>query len=281
MIILPEEHDVIRQVLTKAFGDAEDRPQILDSDFSDYDGVRIAIHYAASEGTILRVSISSPCWEELQSFDVMSYLDEKYGQWKVEPAPNMNYTLQFDIATPPDNVEDVISSVARLKTTMYSAPFKNTIKKVVDGKADNSIVQLAYRPKEMIYLKAQSDGILIIFSLHFMDVTEAAIARVFCQEFQDAKNNHALSSCPPCRFDDSVPTDLEGVPGVTDKDMVGFVSFKLDPHHYAGNHEETVSARLQNFRTYLAYHIKATKAFLHFRMRRRGASWLQEWERND
>ncbi len=276
MIGIEEEHDVIRQSLEKMFIAGEERPAALMTDFSDFDGVRIKMN-ALPDSNELTVSVFSPCWASLQSFNAEEHLDAVFGEYKTETAEDMSYSIKFDLNALPEDTAALVDSVSRIKTVMYNAPLLDSIKAVNAGSGfSDQFKKLDYRPKEAMYYRAQRDGVVVIFSVDCIDPMEAAIARVFCQEFDAARKQPNMSSCPPCQFTDMIPQDLEDTPDV-DKVGVGFVAFKLDTHHFEGAKAAAIGARLQNWRTYLAFHIKGTKAFLHGRMRKRGATWLAEW----
>ena len=49
----------------------------------------------------------------------------------------------------------------------------------------------------------------------------------------------------------------------------------LFPRHLAKQRREDVISHIQTFRDYFHYHIKASKAFIHTRMRKRTADFLQ------
>ena len=49
----------------------------------------------------------------------------------------------------------------------------------------------------------------------------------------------------------------------------------LEPRHVAGERLEKAITLLSGFRNYLYYHFKATKTYLHMRMRKRVQTWLQ------
>ena len=71
-----------------------------------------------------------------------------------------------------------------------------------------------------------------------------------------------------------------GVPGGTDvseekqEDKV-YISFVLFSKHWKGPMAEKSVSALCMFRNYLHYHIKASKAFMHMRMRKRADDLLQ------
>jgi len=131
-----------------------------------------------------------------------------------------------------------------------------------------------YRDNEAFFLKPEGDRCIVIFSVYFKDADDQILARVFLQEFQDAKRT--LNNVPHVNFSQKEPPlELKGVKGVTTDGNQGYVSFVLfKPHIEAKNRDKTIN-NIQTFRDYLHYHIKCAKGYLHTRMRNRVDSLLQ------
>jgi len=55
------------------------------------------------------------------------------------------------------------------------------------------------------------------------------------------------------------------------------ISIVLFPRHLTPQRRYEVISHIQTFRDYFHYHIKASKAYIHSRMRRRTADFLQGW----
>lgn len=53
------------------------------------------------------------------------------------------------------------------------------------------------------------------------------------------------------------------------------ISVVLFPRHLTAQRRDEVISHIQTFRDYFHYHIKASKAFIHSRMRKRTADFLQ------
>lgn len=95
-------------------------------------------------------------------------------------------------------------------------------------------------------------------------------------------------------FRNDPPLELQNVSGLpSGKGEVGYITFVLFPRHLARQRREEVISHIQTFRDYFHYHIKASKvslavflfsrscltmaiqAYIHSRMRRRTADFLQ------
>lgn len=138
------------------------------------------------------------------------------------------------------------------------------------------VMAIHYRDEEAIYMKAGHDRVTVIFSTVFREETDRVFGKVFIQEFVDARRR-AIQNAPQVLFRTEPPLELHGVPGVTDSGTgeIGYVTFVLFPRHLTKQRREEVISHIQTFRDYFHYHIKASKAYIHSRMRRRTADFLQ------
>lgn len=153
---------------------------------------------------------------------------------------------------------------------------------------------IRYREEEAIYVKASHDRVTVIFSTVFREETDRVYGKVFIQEFVDARRR-AIQNAPQVLFRNDPPLELQGVEGFknTTKGEVGYVTFGkserhikskspfsdhwtvLFPRHLTPQKMEQVISHIQTFRDYFHYHIKASKAYIHSRMRKRTADFLQ------
>lgn len=150
-----------------------------------------------------------------------------------------------------------------------------------------------YREEEAIYVKASHDRVTVIFSTVFREETDRVFGKVFIQEFVDARRR-AIQNAPQVLFRNDAPLELQGVPGIqnTGSGDIGYVTFGkrekllrleaftdriivLFPRHLTPQRMTDVISHIQTFRDYFHYHIKASKAYIHSRMRKRTADFLQ------
>ncbi|ETS88187.1 hypothetical protein PFICI_02015 [Pestalotiopsis fici W106-1] len=138
------------------------------------------------------------------------------------------------------------------------------------------VMAIHYREEEAIYVKASHDRVTVIFSTIFREETDRIFGKVFIQEFVDARRR-AIQNAPQVLFRNDPPLELQGVPGVksSTEGEVGYVTFVLFPRHLTPQRMPDVISHIQTFRDYFHYHIKASKAYIHSRMRRRTADFLQ------
>ncbi|KZT57915.1 arp2/3 complex 34 kDa subunit [Calocera cornea HHB12733] len=286
MILLESHNVIIENTLTEKF----QKPSALDVQFVDYDGVRF--HLSTPERkTLLILSMSIRCWDELVKYGAQDLIQREYGKW-IAPfvEPEYNVSLQFDTDQVPEGEdrEALIHSIALLKRNALAAPFERAFLKQyelesipapIDGSAreEGELMQIHYRDEEAIYIRASHDRVTVIFSTMFKEETDRITGRVFLQEFVDARRLPSIQNAPQVLYSNrEPPLEIRHLSGLKDTEDVGYVTFVLFPRHFAT--PDTAAAtisRIQLFRDYLHYHIKCSKAYMHSRMRHRVTEFLK------
>lgn len=262
-----------------------DDPQPFAARIPDFDDVAFEVVVAAGSLSTIKVSMSMPCWKDLQASDVETHLKSVYGDMMVP-------------ATAPNNVAVAVSVekhgslagwsaaatlVASLRRHAMAAPFVKAFGAVLGGTgatAPSAVVR--FRPREPILIMPRGDRVIIIYALHFGDPTDRAMARIIAQEF--VESTRTVANAPPCAFTDrdrEAPGELRGhpdvpAPGAGPDTLVGYLSFGVFTRHFDNEAKrEAVITQLAHFHPYLDYHIKAAKSHLHARMRARVDGWMQ------
>lgn len=211
------------------------------------------------------------------------------------PEPGFQFSIVVDLEqlpAEPEAREALVTKIALLKRNMMAAPFeaafaeyyklkeaasKYTSEEAPQGvREGGEVMAIHYREEEAIYCKASHDRVTVIFSTVFREETDRVFGKVFIQEFVDARRR-AIQNAPQVLFRNDPPLELQGVPGVknTGTGEIGYVTFVLFPRHLTPQRMPEVISHIQTFRDYFHYHIKASKAYIHSRMRRRTADFLQ------
>ena len=179
--------------------------------------------------------------------------------------------------------------MSQLKRNVLAAPFEKAFQAQSEGN-ETPLMALHYRDHEAIYIRAQADRVTVIFSTEFKEETDRIMGRVFLQEFVDARRQPSIQNAPQVLYSQrEPPLELKGVNGLIDSENLGYVTFGmyfniqyplrlyivLFPRHFAGAAAMDCISKIQLFRDYLHYHIKASKAYMHSRMRARVDSFLK------
>ncbi|CCU76087.1 ARP2/3 complex 34 kDa subunit [Blumeria hordei DH14] len=292
MLLLDYQNILIQSVLTERLSGAS--LASIDQIVSDFDGVTFHVSTQDSKSKIL-VSIQVSCFDELLEYGAQQVLEREYGSLVVAPETGYNFSIQIDLGNIPeekDARDELIRKISLLKRNAMAAPFEHafdehyrlaeeaskfTSEEAPQGvKEGGAIKSIHYRDEEAIYIKASYDRVTVIFSTLFREETDRVFGKVFIQEFVDARRR-AIQNAPQVLFRTDPPLELQGVPGFKDNGNgeIGYVTFVLFPRHLTRQRRDEVISHIQTFRDYFHYHIKASKAYIHTRMRRRTADFLQ------
>ncbi|CEJ82603.1 Putative Arp2/3 complex [[Torrubiella] hemipterigena] len=293
MLLLDYQNVLIQSVLTERFSGAP--PASVDQTISDFDGVTFHISNLPDTKTKILLSLQIRCFQDLVRYGAQQVLQREYGDYACEVEPGYDFSVLIDLENLPASKEErdaLALKFALLKRNAMAAPFEQayeehyklkeeaskftTEEAPQDLKDGGEVKAIHYREEEAIYVKACHDQVIVIFSTVFREETDRVYGKVFIQEFVDARRR-AIQNAPHVLFRTDPPLELQGVPGVknTSGGEIGYVTFVLFPRHLTPQRMEHVISHIQTFRDYFHYHIKASKAYIHSRMRKRTADFLQ------
>lgn len=265
MILLEFANKIIEETFLRQFG--AEKKEAMDITLADFDGVTYHVYTPGDNKAVLNISMCMPCLNSLANFGVGDAINGIYGAFVTDTESGYDVSLSIDTSTIGKEDHAALSKeVALLKRNCMSAPFEACFDQA--GKEDIPTIEIQYRDRESIWLQVGKDRVTVIFSIEFKDADDVIFAKVFLQEFKDAKRN--VKNCPPVDYrTKEPPAELDGVPGVKAGDNIGFVTFVMFPRHWEGKRRGNTISLLQTFRDYLHYHIKCSKAYMHTRMRAR------------
>ncbi|KAF2723211.1 P34-Arc-domain-containing protein [Polychaeton citri CBS 116435] len=292
MLLLDYQNILIESILKDRFA-PDATPSSIDQVVSDFDNVTYHISTPESKTKIL-ISLNIKCWQELVHYGAQSVLEREYGPYITQPEQGYDFSVLIDLEQLPAEEEaraDLVRRVSLLKRNTMAAPFeqafdeyqalheeasKYTSESAPQGVEEGGELRtIHYREQEAIFVKASHDRVTVIFSTTFSDETDRVFGKVFLQEFVDARRR-AIQNAPQVLFRNDPPLELQGLSGLASgKGEVGYITFVLFPRHLTPHRKEEVISHIQTFRDYFHYHIKASKAYIHSRMRRRTADFLQ------
>jgi len=273
MLLLDYHNKIVEDTLLEKFNVTDGKYDSVEAIVADFDGVLFHLFTDANQKNLLSVSISIKCWSELSKSGVEGVLKTQYGSNLVAPESGYNATVQVDCSRPPADKAAFARNVALMKRHAFAAPFYKVFNDI-EAKKPGNLVEVAYRDDEAIYIKPETDRCIVIFSVRFKDQDDVVFAKVFLQEYADARKT--ISNAPSVTYSQKEPPmELKGVRNLRVGEAQGFVSFVLfQPHIAAAKREKTID-NIQTFRNYLHFHLKCSKAYLHTRMRNRVRTFLQ------
>jgi len=266
MIILDYHNKIIEDTILDKFNnkDAEGKFDALDISLADFDGVTFHVSTPDSnQRNLVQISMSMKCWVQLKANGVDNVLNAHYGSYLVTAESGYDVSVQIDLNKPPADL---------LKRHALAAPFYKVFDNMTGG-----LIEILYRDDEAIYLKPEAERLIVIFSVAFKDPDDVVFAKVFLQEYQDARKT--MSNAPSVTFSQKEPPmELSSLKNLRVGSNNGFVSFVLFPAHIK-KREPTID-NITEFRNYLHYHIKCSKAYMHTRMRNKVRAFLQVLNRS-
>ncbi|KAI5799153.1 Arp2/3 complex, 34 kd subunit p34-Arc-domain-containing protein [Peziza echinospora] len=290
MLLLEYHNLLIKTLLTERF--SSPTPANIDQIVSDFDGVTFHISTPESKTKIL-VSINVKCFADLAKYGANDVLSREYGPYVTTPEAGYNFSILLDLENLPAEQEDrdaLIHNVSLLRRHAMAAPFELAIdthhKLAAEASkftavsapesSSSEIMAIHYRDEEAMYIQASDDRVTIIFSTVFREETDRIFGKVFLSEFVDARRR-AIQNAPQVLYRNDPPMEIRNVPGVrTDESGdIGYITFVLFPRHLTPQRRDESISHIQTFRDYFHYHIKAAKAYMHSRMRRRVADFLK------
>lgn len=197
---------------------------------------------------------------------------------------------------------------ACMKRNLLGFPLARALEGLVDeSKALTTDVVIQYRPEESIYVCPDQGKVTVVYALSFPDPNDMEIAKVFLEEFTVAKRQRELGSSPSVNFGPSPPGELSGFHLAKNEAIVGYLSLSesaslaitiLTPSELTVSLARSFAAfeklhvrnpemlskavdMLFSFRSYLHYHIKCCKGYMHTRMRFRVDELLKVLNRAD
>jgi len=274
MLLLEYHNRIIEDMLLEKFAVTDGKYESVEAIIADFDAVTYHLFTDANQKNILFISVSMKCYGELQKYGVDDILSKQYGSLLVSAEQGYDVCLQIDCANPPQDRVGFARNVALLKRHAFAAPFYKAFNDIEQKKGSGALLEIPYRDEEPVYIKPEVDRCIVIFSIQFKDPDDVVLAKLFLQEYADARRT--MSNAPSVSYSQKEPPlELRGVRNIKVNDAQGFVSFVLFQPHMSGTKKEKTIDNIMTFRNYLHYHLKCSKAFLHTRMRNRVRTFLQ------
>jgi len=286
-IHLEPGHRVIAETVGARVRAEPDMREACDVKADDFDGVSIYINVKPEQKDMMYVSIQVPCFADIKDAVGDRYFDELYApHGKVDqPAqPGYNLTFLFDLnqlPPTPEGKDQLVEKISTIKRDVVGAALWVCFKALLTGsKPPRPYYVIPYRPKECMYVVPQDDLVVVVYAISFENHVEQAIAKVFLQEICiSRRQSRDLMTAPSVTYTPEPPHELKTInppirPNVDPK-FCGYVSLAISKRIVESGRLEKVVTLTEGYRSFLMYHVQATKSQLHTRIRRRANSWLQ------
>ena len=249
--------------------------EACDLKFSDFDDVQFRLSVLRDTPQMCKINVMCAAWTAFGSQGSQALLESLFPGMLTDADEGYHVALEFDIEALTDPNE-FLEQVSDLKKWIFGGPIKRAFNALVAKKVtDTALKRFDIRADETIFVCPKQDRVVIIIYLSFVDATDKALSKVFLQEFAECKRAVSGVSVPNVSYSKEAPTELAGQSFNNVSESSGFILFQFEEKALTGTNSDAALQLLTGFRSYLLYHIKASKTYLHMRMRKRVAGWLQ------
>ena len=204
-------------------------------------------------------------------------------------ASDSGVTLQVNSTALPEDASVVVDTFAAIKHHVAGAPYKHLLTHLQAGTSVSlTPFCVNFKGTETTYFLPGPDRVMFAYGMQFPDPTDAALVRVLCQQFADVQRTMgaapAVSVCELGATGQTVPREItdSGLPLLTQggEGFSGYIALTFFQGHVDDATKLANTLTLAStFRTYITYHLKAAKSYIHSRMRNRVDSLLQVLKR--
>jgi len=263
----PVVADVDDEEKSKSSGPPQRDP--IDVRLCDFDDVSYHVTIDAGNRSLLRVSISVPCYRDIEKKGAADAVKNVYKELVTKPEEGYDVTLEINMDKLPAKEEELVRKVELLKTNIIGGVFDSYFSALLNGKALTESFKFSLRGDTMVYFIPRPDKVIVVYDIDLHDESDIAIIRLMMQEFVDCRKR--LGAAPPCTFSNQPPLEMKefGITEPKPENRVGYITLAVFKSHLENNRKERIINRMQLFRNYIMYHIKCSKAYFHSRMRAR------------
>lgn len=277
MILLSPSNRILEDIVSQRIKKVVDLKEPCDARLCDFDDVSYHISVNPEVPGIMDVSMTCSCYDQIKGLGADSLLQELYGPYVVDPVGDANVTLRIDLNQPIKNPEELIKSLAQLKTNIVGAPINYFLSCLQKGEVPNP-AKVSVTKDASIFFFPKADRCTLVYSLDFADKSDLVIAKVFLNAFVEARRT--VPSAPICSFDVKPPMEMKHFGIEEPTGNIGFLAITLLKEHVAAQDKKVAAVGLLHMlRNYIKYHIKCSKAYFHSRMRARVVALLQVMNR--
>ncbi|CDW54907.1 actin protein 2:3 complex subunit 2 [Trichuris trichiura] len=275
MILIDCHHEVIYEKLMQRFSSAVggSKAELIDIVLADFDNVTYHLSNPGNDRNQIMVSIALKFYKDLQEHGADELIQREYGSYLAAvPEEGYNVSLLYNLTSLPADYSDLARKASRLKRNCFASVFEKYFVLQEKGIEGSKRAVIHYREDETMYVEAKADRVTVIFSTTFKDPGDVIIGKVFLQEFHGRRGSQ---TAPQLIYSHGEPPmELKSTDARTG-DNVGYITFVLLPGHTNPQSRDNTIDLIHMFRTYLHYHIKCTKAYIHSRVRGKTNEFLK------
>jgi len=275
MILLERGNRILGEtVSSKINHDAEEKVEAFDVRLCDFDDVQYRVLIEAEKKNIMKIAMNLPCYTYIEKNGGKDAFTAAYKDMIIEPIQGFDLTVKVDLdaLTDQKQKDEVVEKISCMKANVVGGVFDYYFSALLKGTSITDPFKFDLRADTIVYFFPKPDRVTIVFSIDFKEKVDRAIAKIFMQEFVEARR--AQQAAPPVQWGVNPPLELAHFKISEPTGNLGFISFAVLKTHLDNNKKDRVINVLQCFRNYLQYHIKCSKSHFHASMRARVASLL-------
>jgi len=281
MILLPLNNRILSetvaaQVINPRLNQ-EGKRDAIDVKICDFDEVAYSIKIDEKTRETMTIAISCPSYGTIEDKGAQAALQGAFGDMVSEPPDNFDAAITVTFDSLPEEEKDLLALVEKIsmmKTIVLGGVFRMAFDDMNAGKKPKAFhFDLRGDTRISLHPGKKDKRLTLIFKIDFNNDINKTIAKVFMQEFVDAKRK--VRGGPSFAWSANPPAELKDFNITTNENCLGYCSIGVLPSHCTKkNIHQTVNV-LTTFRTYVSYHITCSKSYFHQRMRARTVSLLK------
>lgn len=276
LILLPPGNRILGETVSPAIRNEEGGRDPCEIRLCDFDDVMYHVEISKDTPNIMKVSMALPCFGAISDKGGKAAFDAAFGPLATEPGPqyHLAISVNFDDLKDP---EDLISKIVLFKPIVIGGAYDFYFSALLSGKPETKEHKFDLRGDTTVYLVPRPDRVTVVYQFDFNDRVDKAVAKVFMQEFVDAKKR--MGQAPPCAWGSNPPSELAAFGVTQNNGSLGFITFSILESHINKGKKEGVIRFISSFRNYLQYHIKCSKSFFNLRMRAKAVELVKVMNR--
>jgi actin related protein 2/3 complex subunit 2 len=273
MILLEPGNRILGEtVAAQINGGADTKREPIDVRLCDFDDASYRIIIDSKTKNLLQVTLNLPCYSTIKDHGAEEAAKAAFGD-RIISSTEGDLTVQVDLDKE-EKKEEIIKKLTLFKPIVLGGVFRHYYTKLAKGEAPAAPFKFDLRKDTQVYIIPDKDRVVTVFGLDFTEKVDKACARIFMQEFADARKT--LNFAPPVQWSVPPPSELKAFGLKDPTGNLGFFSLAILKDHVVKEDVITkVVDALQSFRTYLQYHIKCSKSYFHSRMRAKAKDLLK------
>jgi len=276
MILLERANRILGETVSSRINwdDPEEKMEPIDVKLCDFDDVSYRVLIDKDSINTLTVSINAPWYSAVEKHGSKDSFEKAYPGLVTEALQGYDLTVKVDLASLKEQKQkdEMVTKLSQMKANLLQGVFDKFFSDLLAGKTSEPFT-FNLRNDTQVYFFPKADRVVVIYGIDFKEKVDKAIAKIFMQEFVEAKR--ALGAAPPCQWSSNPPMELAHYKITEPQGNLGYISFAVQKSNVDSNKKDRAVSVLSFFRAYLQYHIKASKSYFHARMRARVVSLLQ------